>query len=152
MTEHIQTRIGTVAEEAARLIEDMAAMARSRASRNQDPSPDADRQADHPEVADAPPGTSSAGVCIHCGGGPVGTPEACRLCPLCRGIALLRSVRPEIVEQLADLASVVTECLRDVVAQSRASGPASSTRPASGSASDSGRTTQDIPVDDESEG
>jgi hypothetical protein len=148
MTEQTQTRIGTVAEEAARLIEDMAAMARSRSSRSQDPT----LEAHAPEVADAPPGTSSAGGCAHCGGGPVGTPEACRLCPLCRGIALLRSVRPEIVEQLADLSSVVTECLRDMVAQSRASGSASSTRPASGSPSDGGRTTQDIPVHDESEG
>jgi hypothetical protein len=179
MTEQPQRRVGNVAEEAARLIEDLATMARSMSSRSQDPGPYAGgpsqepvspkappaarwaqdpAPADSPEgapadaPADAPAGTSSEGACSCCGGERVRIPEACRLCPLCQGIALLRTVRPEILDQLADFASAVTECLRDVAARSGASGPASPARPASGNPSDSGRTTQNIPVDDESEG
>ena len=175
MTEQSQTRIGSVAQEAARLIDDMATMARSRSSRGPDPSRYAGRPAQEPVSPDAPPDvklaadtaaadtpagtptdaptdTSSRGPCSHCGGERVGAPEACRLCPLCQGIALLRSVRPEVVDQLADLASVVAECLRDVAAKSRASSSAPTVWPASGRSSDSGPTTQDIPVEDESEG
>jgi hypothetical protein len=167
MTEQPQTRTGTVAEEAVRLIEGMATMARSRSGPSQDPgayagrtapepvSPDAPpaaRRPADPAAADAPAGRSSAGDCSSCGAPRVGTAEACRLCPLCQGIALLRSVRPETMDRLADFASAVTECLRDVAAQSRASGTAPTARPASGGPSDSGRATQDIPVDDESEG
>ena len=168
MTEQSQTRIGTVAEEAARLIEDVATLARSRFGRSQDPGPYADGPAQEPVSPDAPPaarwaddpaaaadapaGTPSEGACSHCGGERVDTPQACRLCPLCQGITFLRSVRPETVDQLADFAFAVTECLRDVAAHSRASAPASTAPPASGGPSDMGRATQDIPVDDESEG
>ena len=166
MTEQPQTRIGTIAEEAARLIEDVATMARSRSSRSQDHSPygsppvqepvspdppAATRQSSEPAAADAPSGTPSAGACSHCGGEPAGTPIVCSLCPLCQGIALLRSIRPETVDQLAEFASAVTQCLRDVAAHSRASAPAASTWPPSGNPSENGRATQYIPVDDESE-
>ena len=167
MTEQPRTSIGTVAEEAARLMEGVASMARSRSSRGQDNtpyagqraqepvspvSPSGGRRADDPAGGRAPGDPPVAGACSYCEGERVGTFEACRLCPVCQGITLLRSVRPETMDQLADLASAVTDCLRDVAAQLRASGPASTARPASGSPADSGRATQDIPVDDESEG
>ena len=166
MTEHPQTRIGTVAEEAARLIEDVATMVRSSASGRADPSPYAGRPAQEPASPDAPPavppqddpavsggpaGTPGAGACSRCGGERGGTPVACRLCPVCQGIALLRSVRPETVDRLADLASAVAETLRDLATQSRSSEPAAA-QPASGRPPDRGRATQDIPVDDDSEG
>lgn len=163
MTEQHQPAIGTVAEEAARLIEAMATMARSSSSRSEGPSPYAGGPAQEPVppaaphaagTADDPEAAPSAGACSACGGERDGTPVACRLCPLCQGIALLRSVRPETVDRLADLASAVAASLRDVATQSRASGSTPSTaRPASGRPSDGGRATvQDIPVDDESEG
>jgi hypothetical protein len=63
---------------------------------------------------------------------------------------LLRVVRPETVDLLADLAVAIAASLRDVATRARAADPASSARPASG-ASDR-VTVQDIPVDDESEG
>ena len=166
MTEQPQTPIGTVAEEAARLMEGVASMARSRSTRSQGNTPYAGQQAQEPVSPDEPTAgrwaddaaahhpagaKAAAGACSHCGGEGAGTSEACRLCPLCQGIAMLRSVRPETMDQLADLASAVTECLRDVAVQLRASGPAATARPASGSPTDSGRATQDIPVDDESE-
>ena len=162
MTEQPQPAIGTVAEEAARLIEAMATMARSSSSRS--PSPSSSPYAGGPAAEAAPPGAphatrpaehpeaGPAALCSACGGASDGTPVACRLCPLCQGIALLRSVRPETVDRLADLASAVAASLRDLATQSRASGPTPSTAgPASGRPSD--RTTvQDIPVDDEYEG
>ena len=166
MTEQPRTSIGTVAEEAARLMEGVASMARSRSSPSQGHPPYAGqpaqepvspaappdgRRAEDPTAAQAPGDTPAAGAC-DCGGEQAGTFEACRLCPLCQGIALLRSVRPETMDQLADLASAVTECLRDVAAQLRASGSASTGWPATRREPDSGRATQDIPVDDESEG
>ena len=165
MSEQPRTSIGTVAEEAARLMEGVASMARSRSSSSQGHPPYAGqpaqepvspaappdgRRAEDPTAAQAPGDTPAAGAC-DCGGEQAGTFGACRLCPLCQGIALLPSVRPETMDQLAYLASAVTEGLRDLAAQLRASGSASTGRPATGGQPDSGRATQDIPVDDESE-
>jgi hypothetical protein len=192
MTEQTPTAIGTVAQEAARLIEDMATMARSSYSRAEGPSPQVaepasgsaageagrgagrvpdhdggdrtpgdrapgdreagDREAGDREAGDREAGQdSSTGVCSVCGADGDETPASCRICPLCRGIALLRSVRPETVDLLADLALSVAAGLRDVATRTRASAPPPS-RPQPGSQPDGERTTvQDIPVDDESE-
>ena len=197
MNEQPQSAIGTVAQEAARLIEDMATMARSSPGPGADPSPYAGGPAQQPrspearhaarpsvedpegpavvdpagpavvdlegpavadpegpEVADpAVADESPPGVCSACGGKRDETPATCRLCPLCRGIALLRSVRPETVDLLADLAAAMAASLRDVATRTRAADPPSSARPASGGSRDGDRSTvQDIPVDDEGEG
>jgi|SRR5665647_1393 len=174
MTEQSPSAIGTVAQEAARLIEDMVTMARSSNSRGDDPSPYAGEPAQEPVSPDAPDAAPPAGeyeaadesaedVCSQCGvsrdhtpGGATsrdGTSSSCRLCPLCRGIALLRSVRPETVDLLADLAVSVAASLRDVAARSRASDPTSSARSTSGDPPGAERVSvQNIPVDDESEG
>ncbi|MDQ1538511.1 MAG: hypothetical protein QOE58_2904 [Actinomycetota bacterium] len=171
MSEQPPSAIGTVAQEAARLIEDMATMARSSNSRADDPSPHAGRPAYGPFSPDAQPSASASDIeagieadteaaddfpeepCGVCGGERDDTPASCRLCPLCQGIALLRSVRPETVDLLADLALSMAASLRDVAARSRASDPASSGRSgSSGRAPDADRDhVQDIPVDDESE-
>lgn len=177
MTEQPPSAIGTVAQEAARLIEDMATMARSGYSRGEDPRPYADeppREPAGPWVGRTPrtgaddgranhrkadPGSADseatddqrAGCCSECGAEQSGTPQTCKLCPLCRGIALLRSVRPETVDLLADLALSLAASLRDVAMRSRGSDPAS-TGSSSGGAPDGDRApVQDIPVDDESE-
>ena len=166
MTEQSRPANGTVAEEAARLIEAMASIARSSAEPGQDSSPYAGGPAwgSHPPDAsgrsDRGDGRSdrgedpSNGACSACGRERDSTPVACKLCPLCQGIAFLRSVRPETVDRLADLASAVAATLRDVATQSRASGPTPSTaRAASGRSSRGGRApVQDIHVDDEDEG
>jgi len=62
----------------------------------------------------------------------------------------MRSVRPETVDRLADLASAVAASLRDMATQSRASGPDSEAGSGSGRSSDRA-TVQDIRVDDEDE-
>ena len=174
MTEQFPSSIGTVAQEAARLIEDMATMARSSYSNGDAPGPYAgERAQEHvwpgaphtggpserhraqgSEAADEP----SDGTCSMCGAEHQGTPgedtpSTCRICPLCRGIALLRSVRPETVDLLADLAVSVAGTLRDVAVWSRTSDSASSPRSTSAGAPAPARApVQHIPVDDESEG
>lgn len=177
MTDQPQPSTGTVAEEAARLISAFAAMASSTTATTHDPSPYAggpaqDTAPPDPEHAwlpedgfrpdDAPPAQASSEgaptgdpdpgaphVCSACGGVNDGTPVACKLCPLCQGIALLRSVRPETVDRLAEFASAVAASLRDIATQSRSSGPGSGSGP--GMPSD-GPMVQDIRVDDGDEG
>jgi hypothetical protein len=188
MTEQTASPIGTVAQEAARLIEDMATMARlsytsgdhpSRhpAGSPQEPvSPDGQAEAatkhdrdlldhqahdhqthDHQTQASAATDQPAQGVCSQCGADRDGAasdslPSNCRLCPVCRGIGLLRSVRPETVDMLADLAMSMAAGLREIAQWSRASDPASSAAPTSGGPGDPDRVpVQDIPVDDESE-
>jgi hypothetical protein len=182
MTEQSPSTIGTVAQEAARLIEDMATMARPSYSRGNDSGPDSANDSGPytsepaPEPAWAqtahaagpaghqPEGDTDAkdeppqGSCSMCGAENGDTPRhdrssTCRICPLCRGIELLRSVRPETVDMLADLAISVAGSLRDVATRSRASDPTSAARPTPGGPPEPGRApVQDIPVDDESEG
>jgi hypothetical protein len=173
MTDQPQPSIGTVAEEAARLISAVATMARSSAVPSEDPANDPSpyaggpaRDSMPPHAGHVPPGSGpvppphagtmppDAGpqraehTCSACGGESSGTPVACKLCPLCQGIALLRSIRPETVDRLADLASAMAESLRDMATQSRASGPASDARAQPGMRPN-GVTVQDIRVDDE---
>jgi hypothetical protein len=174
MTEQLPSSIGTVAQEAARLIEDMATMARSSHSRDDGPGPYAGERAQTPvwpEVSptagpvepDVAEGSEAAdepadGTCGMCGAEHHGTPgddtpSTCRICPLCRAVALLRSVRPETVDLLADFAMSVAGSLRDVAVWSRTSDPASSARSTSAGAPAPARApVQHIPVDDESEG
>jgi hypothetical protein len=157
MTDQPKPSLGTVAEEAARLISAMATMAGSREDANQSPNRDDPSQPSSPYAGEpaqepAPPEAGDASrACSACGAESNGTPVACRLCPLCQGIALLRSVRPETVERLADFASAMAASLRDMATQSRASGPASQAGSRSGRPSGQA-TVQDIPVDDEDEG
>jgi hypothetical protein len=81
------------------------------------------------------------------------TPSTCKICPLCRGMAMLRSVRPETVDLLADLAMSVAGSLRDMASWSRAAEPASAARSTSTGPAEADRApVQDIPVDDEGEG
>ena len=194
MTEQSPSPIGTVAQEAARLIEDMATMARLTYSRGSDtgrypgepadgpvrPDPQGeavpkqdqmgqdhegqDHQGPDQEGEDHQPqdpgttGRPADDACSQCGADRAdttgeGLSSNCTFCPLCRGIGLLRSVRPETVDLLADLAMSVAASLREVALWSRASDTRPPAAPASGGPADADRApVQDIPVDDESEG
>ena len=171
MTEQSTSGIGTVAQEAARLIEDMATMARSSYSSGADAPPEASQPAPGAQAGapSGPAGHQGAGgqrgadkppetTCSVCGAQNGQAPRhdgfsTCKICPLCRGIALLRSVRPETVDMLADLALSVAGSLRDVAVWSRASDPGTSARPGPAGPPEPGRPpVQDIPVDDDSEG
>ena len=64
------------------------------------------------------------GRCGHCGARiGVGQAVSCQVCPICQGIALLRTVRPETVDRLADLAGSVAATLREVAAHVRTRAP-----------------------------
>jgi hypothetical protein len=65
---------------------------------------------------------------------------------VCQGIALLRSVRPETVERLADLAAALSGALRDIAADRFGQPP-----PPPPPAPPRGQRVQDIAVDDEDE-
>jgi hypothetical protein len=124
-----------------------------------DPPPGA-RDDSPPGARDDAPGGArgGAGRCEHCGGVTgVGRAASCQVCPVCQGIALLRTVRPETVDRLADLAGAVAATLRDVAAHVRTgshgtgwngSGTHAPGPGASGGGPGGRATVQDIPVDD----
>ena len=137
--------VGSVAEEAARLLEALGGWA----STAQDAyaaraAADADRDA----AADADaPGARTPSRCGSCGAdNGMGQAVTCQLCPVCQGISLLRAVRPETVDRLADLAGAAAQALRDIASARRAS--ASADGAGSGTPGRSGRV-HDIPVADD---
>jgi hypothetical protein len=149
--------VGSVAEEAARLLEALggwastaqdAYAARAAADAAGDDAPAAGEDAPGDAAggpAGAPgTGTGTQGRCDSCGAeNGAGQAVVCKLCPVCQGIGLLRSVRPETVDRLADLAGAVATALRDLAAhhaQSHASAP----QPPSG-----GSRVQDIRIEDD---
>ena len=183
---------GTVADEAARLIEALGVWATSASptagtttagtASAPRPADDGQERADHGTGPASPPeparrttpgtpyddpGTAGRGEdpdgasrCEHCGAGTgVGRSISCQVCPICQGIALLRAVRPETVDRLADLAGALAATLRDVAASGRTAGgdhrrrpgstAAGAHEPAWGASAAGGRATvQDIPVHD----
>jgi len=138
--------VGTVAEEAARLLDALggwaatAGYAAQRAPRHTDGSSggatDPAADAGHP-----------AGHCDRCGAADgAGQAVVCSLCPVCQAIGLLRSVRPETVDRLADLAGAVAGTLRDLADRRRHD---TGSAPTGADGSSTGRApVQDIPVED----
>lgn len=132
--------VGSVAEEAAGLLEQLSAWTASgrsgRAERDgDDGDSDHDGNSEH-DYGDHDHGEDrSAGpTCRHCGAREgVGRASTCQVCPLCQGIALLRLVRPETVDRLADLAGAVADSLRAAAEQRRGAPQDGSRGPAPGS-------------------
>jgi hypothetical protein len=92
--------------------------------------------------------------CESCGAeNGVGQAVTCQLCPVCQGIALVRSVRPETVDRLADLAGALAATLRDLADQRRAGAQGSAARPGGPSRAGgaSGTRVQDIRIDSDDE-
>jgi hypothetical protein len=152
--------VGTVAEEAARLLDALggwASTAQAGYAARTAPGPDApadpagstdgsgrtDGPRAAPDAADAAPHESRCASC----GAPDGMGQAvtCQLCPVCQGIGLLRSVRPETVDRLADLAGALAATLRDIAGQRRTdAGPTAARAPHASSS-----RVHDIAVEDE---
>src|SRR5689334_21218245 len=121
-------RVGTVAEEAARLVDAYASWSESARQSPDGPAEEGESQyAGSPGAAGCTgsPGSAAGDQrCAACGAETgAGRAVTCGVCPLCQGLALLRAVRPETVDRLADLAAAVTATLRDVAAQTRAQRP-----------------------------
>jgi hypothetical protein len=137
--------VGTVAEEAARLLDALggwASTAQAGYAARTAPGPDAPAEpadatgvpGDGPDVAsgDAAGDAGAAADesrCASCGAQDgMGQAVTCQLCPVCQGIGLLRSVRPETVDRLADLAGALAATLRDIAGQRRADAGATAPR------------------------
>ena len=107
--------LGSVAEEAALLIDLLSQRTRSDASGMPSPgSADAgsDRKSDGRSD-----GRSNArpGVCT-CGGT---TPAACRVCPVCQLIAFVQQVNPDTIDKVADFVGFAATALRDLATAQR---------------------------------
>jgi len=120
VTEQAQGPVGSVAEEAARLLdallsgEGMADVPPQRAAAPGEPSPGAPGEV--PTAAGAS-GTASPGQDSSCGHRSAAEDQpVCHLCPVCQLIRTVRAVNPETVDRLADLAAAVSQTLRDVAA------------------------------------
>ena len=134
--------VGSVAEETARLVEALGGWAHGMAT-DLRPAPGAGEPGGGEAAAGRPePGTRHTDRCEQCGStARAGEAAACQLCPICQGIALLRAVRPETVERLADLAAALSGTLRDIASERMRQNPAQPPP--------RGQRVQDIDVDDE---
>ena len=150
MADDERPAVGTVAEEAARLLDALGGWAASAQSgyaarpAHAAAAPGDDDTAEQDHHADDRRSTGSR--CESCGAeNGVGQAVTCQLCPVCQGIGLLRSVRPETVDRLADLAGALAATLKDIAGQRRAAAGATAPRSTPGPSA----RVQDIVVDDE---
>jgi hypothetical protein len=147
--------VGTVAEEAARLLDALGGWATASASGTSGTDTPGTRS--HGSDRTGASGASAAagsepGPCPHCGAQDgAGQAVVCRLCPVCQGINLLRSVRPETVDRLADLAGAVASTLRDLADQRREATAPPQPQPGAAARGRHGSRVQDIPVVDDAE-
>ncbi|HET8594955.1 MAG TPA: hypothetical protein VFM07_06885 [Intrasporangium sp.] len=117
-----ESRVGSVADEAARLVEVLAAFGggarhggqdapEGRADAGRGPSRRSDPEDDGAGNDDAvDPGTCT------CGGR---RPAACAVCPVCQLIAFVQRVSPDTVDRLADVVELAATGLRDLAVVQR---------------------------------
>jgi hypothetical protein len=106
-------RVGSVAEEAARLLGVFAAGM-----------PEAHLLAAGSRVAGESP---TDHVCPECGHDPHARSSAdsvCRICPICRVLNVVKAISPETLDKIADVVDLVSEGLRGFAANRRAESPA----------------------------
>lgn len=118
----VEDALGTVAEEAAKLVAAFGAASAAAASASPGPSPPGEPVSGESDQQGSPPvgagPRTDEGSCRH--QATASQPIACALCPVCQLIALLRTVRPETVDRLADLAAAATTALRDIASSGAA--------------------------------
>jgi hypothetical protein len=111
--------LGTASEEATRLADALQAWWTRRdddrdadrdADRDDDRGDDRDHDRDDESRPEAHRPGHDAGAADH----PAGT---CRYCPLCRGLAVAQSLRPEVVQHLLDAAESVAAAFRELAAE-----------------------------------
>lgn len=118
--------VGTVAEEAARLVASLSGWsgAHRTAPVDGDGSGDATAATDGSgdgeqggggEQQGGQPGAAGCDCACH----RAGEASACRLCPICQGIALLRAVHPETLDRVADFVAMAATALHDLAEQRR---------------------------------
>lgn len=128
----LDAAVGSVAEEATRLLE---ALGRTPTPSSPDDGP----------AADAPTSEASSDGAEHVHVA-MGDAETCTWCPVCRSVGVLRSVSPETLSRLADLATAAATVLADLATRHTEEGAGGRRDPA-------GRTprTEPIAVVDEEE-
>jgi hypothetical protein len=149
-------QVGSVADEAGRLLESLRRTAAESAARESVGHDDADAEGRAPAAGSrsgsgsagaAAAGAAAAGAGAPEGGMPAGGPDgsrhdpSCTWCPLCRGAAVVRSLSPETLAKLADLATLAATVLTDLASSRPAGGPPASgpDEPAAGPARGSAR-------------
>lgn len=120
-------QVGTVADEAARLLESLRRTAAEAA---------ADTGPTTAEATPTPPtaATPRDGTAGHTGDGthhdgPGCSDPFCQWCPLCRTAAVVRSLSPETLARLADLAGVAAAVLTDLASARGRDVPTPTTAP-----------------------
>ena len=125
-------QVGSVADEAGRLLESLRRSAAEAAAHQ----PEGDHAPDAAGTGSAPgspgagggaaPGTGAAAGPDGAAAGPdgAGHDPSCTWCPLCRGAAVVRSLSPETLARLADLASLAATVLTELAANRTAGSPA----------------------------
>jgi hypothetical protein len=107
---------GTVAEEAAKLVEMLAAAGGPWAGSS---GSSGSNGADGPHLgtsSDGPGASRSGPHTCTCGGT---TPQACRLCPVCQVISFVSAISPETIDRAADLVGFAATALRDLATAQR---------------------------------
>ena len=117
-------QVGSVADEATRLLESLrrSAEAAAQSATSDPPAADpsgGDRASDAGAHGAAPSATAAEP-------GPAAHDPFCTWCPLCRGAAVVRSLSPETLARLADLAALAATVLTDLASSRTAGGQPSS--------------------------
>ena len=150
MADQDRPAVGSVAEEAARLLDALGGWASSAHASYAAQPASSEGPAPREAADEGRPDGERGGRCASCGAQDgVGRAVTCQLCPVCQGIGLLRAVRPETVDRLADLAGALAATLRDIAGARRAdTGTATS---ASTPHRGADTRVQDISIEDEDE-
>ncbi|WP_353950312.1 hypothetical protein V6K52_11770 [Knoellia sp. S7-12] len=113
----LDAAVGSVAEEAARLLE---ALGRPQAPRHENASGTGESAGPH-HPGSHDPGSSDPGADgsvppehVHVA---MGDAETCTWCPVCRSVTLLKGVSPETLGRLADLATAAATVLADMASR-----------------------------------
>jgi hypothetical protein len=131
-------QVGSVADEAGRLLESLRRSAAEAAARPPEGEDGPDAAASGSASGSPRSGAPSAGMPgAEADARPDGAAHDpfCTWCPLCRGAAVIRSLSPETLTRLADLASLAATVLTDLAGSRPQGGPPASTDHADADAS-----------------
>lgn len=107
-------QVGSVADEAAKLLESLRRSAQTAGADAQAPGPEAPRDGAHP---------ASGSDREHPAPEPGAHDPFCTWCPLCRTAEVVRSLSPETITRLADLATLAATVLADFASTRTAADP-----------------------------
>lgn len=111
-----QPSVGSVASEAARLVQVLAGQVSTRVATHADPPSPAGSE----DVVEEPQHEAEDPVnCAECGGQ---INRVCAACPICRASGLVQLFSPPVLDAVADLAGAAARALRHAAARQRQAG------------------------------